>query len=247
MLHACRGALCCMRAVGHYAACVLWRTMLRACRGVLHRGTPCACVSWCAASWRAVCVRVVVCCMVACPGVLYGGYGGLLRLPLHAVLHEAHEEDPGGQGHGMHVYCIVACHGVRAVLPAVSMCACSCCSVACCIYVCVLVPCCVRAYSCRAVCVCARAVLHAVCVCARAALHAVCVCLAAPEPLVLVPVRTRTSRSTARLRQRSPFSSVPMPEPPVLESARCRPTLPWNPHAARTARSRARPPQNRPF
>ena len=234
------------RAVGHDAACVLWHTMLRACRGVLHRGAPCACVSWCAALWRAMCVRVVVCCMVACHGVSYacmcasrdggsvqvllnrlGGYGGLLRLPLHAVLHEAHEEDPGGQGHGMHVYCIVVCHGVRAVLPAVSMCACSC-SVACCIYACVLVPCCVRAYSCRAVCV---LVLCCMSVCSCRVACCMCVCLAAPEPLVLVPVRTRTSRSTARLRQHSLFSRVPMLEPPVLESARCRPTLPWNPHA----------------
>jgi hypothetical protein len=212
MLHACRGALCCMRAVGHYAACVLWRTMLRACRGVLHRGTPCACVSWCAASWRAVCVRVVVCCMVACPGVLYGGYGGLLRLPLHAVLHEAHEEDPGGQGHGMHVYCIVVCHGVRAVLPAVSMCACSC-SVACCIYACVLVPCCVRAYSCRAVCVLVLCCMLYVCVLVPCCMLYVCVL-----------GRPRTTSSGARSHQNVSFHSALAPALPVLEGPNARTT-----------------------
>jgi hypothetical protein len=56
MLHARRGALCCMHAVAYYVDCVpwctaLWCTMLHACRGVLccmravvHHA---ACVPWC--------------------------------------------------------------------------------------------------------------------------------------------------------------------------------------------------------
>jgi hypothetical protein len=84
---------------------------------------------------------------------------------------------------------------------------------------------------------------------------------AAPEPLVLESRCPRTTRSAARSPRNFSFhralAPVPMPEPPVLEPARCRPARPGTrnppeppvlePSCPRTSRSGAQLPQNHSF